>query len=103
MSSNLPRIAARQANKISKANNPFMSTQTTDYNSEKAQNDRVDPVLETNVPEGVPVEKEDFSIAKFFGMRSLDKALIRNVRRLIEEERDRQIEFERMRQPRLNY
>ncbi|KHJ98655.1 hypothetical protein OESDEN_01347 [Oesophagostomum dentatum] len=114
MSSTLPRIAARQANKFQKPNNPFMSsTQTTEQPA--FEPDRVNPLIEPSLPEAAPVpEKEsDFSIRNFFRMswaqrlspdsESLDQSLIRNVKRLIEEERDRQMAFERMCQTQLNY
>ncbi|CAJ0608751.1 unnamed protein product [Cylicocyclus nassatus] len=102
MSSNLPRLAVRQATTIK--NNPYMSARETSDDSKAQNNDRVTPTNTVkNGPEPVPVEKEGFSIAKFFGLRSLDQALIQNVRRLVEEERDRQMEFERMHHPNLNY
>ncbi|VDK58646.1 unnamed protein product [Cylicostephanus goldi] len=69
MSSNLPRLAVRQATTIK--NNPYMSTRETSDEAAKApNNDRVIPTNTVkNGPEPVPVEKEGFSIAKFFGLR----------------------------------
>ncbi|RCN52578.1 hypothetical protein ANCCAN_01277 [Ancylostoma caninum] len=110
MSSIIPRVAARQANKFPKPNNPFMSVQTE---AQPPQSDHVNPLLKPEMVEAAQPEKDsEFSITKFFRMswtqrfssenESLDQMLIRNIRALMEEERERQMAFERMCGTRLN-
>ncbi|KAK6760572.1 hypothetical protein RB195_021871 [Necator americanus] len=108
MSSTIPRIAVRQVARFSNHNNPFMTTQTSA--EQTVEGDHAVPSVKPTITEDVSQQQQgsNFSITKFFQMswtdnESLDQILIRNIRRLMEEERDRQIAFERMCQTRLNY
>ncbi|KAL6724329.1 hypothetical protein Aduo_019226 [Ancylostoma duodenale] len=66
MSSIIPRVAARQANKFPKPNNPFMSAQTE---AQPPQGDHVNPLLKPETVEAAQPEKDsEFSITKFFRM-----------------------------------
>ncbi|EYB88164.1 hypothetical protein Y032_0251g171 [Ancylostoma ceylanicum] len=84
MSSIIPRVAVRQANKFPKPNNPFMSAQRWVIRSlilerktkldrcseaQPPQGDHVNPLLKPETVEAAPLEKEsEFSITKFFRM-----------------------------------
>ncbi|KAK6032936.1 hypothetical protein OSTOST_00862 [Ostertagia ostertagi] len=98
-----PRLAATQVNKLSKSVNPFMT-------AEKAES-TIPTENQKHLSERKDSREDVHSISSIFGLdwirktsseaRKSDQTLIENVRVLMEEERDRQIEFERM--CRLNY
>ncbi|KAK5979969.1 hypothetical protein GCK32_000070 [Trichostrongylus colubriformis] len=93
-----PRLAATQVNKLSKSVNPYMT-------AEKAESS-ISSEYQKSLSERKDSREDIHSISTIFGLdwirkssteaKKLDQTLIENVRQLMEEERDRQIEFERM-------
>ncbi|VDO98241.1 unnamed protein product [Heligmosomoides polygyrus] len=103
------RAAATSISKCAKSSNPFM-------NGEKAAAIVVNECKDVyKAAECTPAmtNDSDLYITSFFGMswgrqssaecRKMDQMLIKNVRILMEEERDRQRDFERLCQARFSY
>ncbi|VDL70752.1 unnamed protein product [Nippostrongylus brasiliensis] len=97
------KTTAANINKCALSINPFMNTA-------KAESTIVDK--HTRAVEEIPAKSEtDLSISSFLGMRwphnieirKLDQMLIKNIRSLMEEERDRQRDYERLCQTRISY